>query len=106
MARDGTTPRVLGIFYMTVAQFILFFGLEKKVVTNIMLQFIEVFHRRVAHWVSGKTPQYRHMKYEWIYPPINKVLEEVGLLETNMYIGKRQNIVSDYVATWPIFELC
>ena len=106
MARDGTTPKVLGIFYMTVAQSILVFGLETQVVTKTMLQFIEVFHRRVAHWISGKTPHYRHMKYEWIYPPINKLLEEVGLLETKRYIGKRKNTVSDYVATWPIFELC
>ena len=37
---------------------------------------------------------------------IDKNLEEVGLYSIEHYIQKRQNAVVDYVATWPIFNLC
>ena len=43
---------------------------------------------------------------EWIYPPIDKVLEEVGLYSIEDYVQKRQNTVANYVATQPIFDLC
>ena len=42
---------------------------------------------------------------EWIYPPINKILEKVLLWTTNKFIRKCQNIVADYVPMRPIFEL-
>jgi hypothetical protein len=43
---------------------------------------------------------------EQIYPPIDKVLEEVCLWSIADYIQKQQNTAADYVVTQPIFDLC
>jgi hypothetical protein len=106
LARDGATPRVSGMFYKAVVQSILLFGSETWVVTKPILQALEGFHKRVARRLSGKTPYLCQTTGEWIYPPIDKALEEVGLWPIEKYIEKRQNTVADYVATRPIFELC
>jgi hypothetical protein len=106
LARDGATPRVSGMFYKAVVQSILLFGSETWVVTKPILQALEGFHKRVARRLSGKTPYLCQATGEWIYPPIDKALEEVGLWPIEKYIEKRQNTVADYVATRPIFELC
>jgi hypothetical protein len=71
-----------------------------------MLKALEGFHWRVAHRLAGKQPYVNQRTGEWVYPPINKALEEVGLYSIEHYIKKRQNTVVDYVATWPIFGLC
>eukprot|EP00978_Attheya_sp_CCMP212_P044431 scaffold310270_cov55-Attheya_sp.AAC.1 len=71
-----------------------------------MLQALEGFHRRVAHRIAGKQPYFCRETDEWIYPPIEKALEEVGLWPIKKYTEKRQNTVADYVAMRPIFELC
>eukprot|EP00978_Attheya_sp_CCMP212_P002315 scaffold4796_cov57-Attheya_sp.AAC.3 len=71
-----------------------------------MLKALESFHRRVACHITGKqTLSQQADRGGWMYPPIDKVLEEVGLYSIEDYIQKRQNTVVDYVATWPIFGL-
>eukprot|EP00978_Attheya_sp_CCMP212_P005928 scaffold13219_cov61-Attheya_sp.AAC.4 len=94
------------MFYKAVVQSILLFVSEAWVVTKPMLQALKGFHSRVARQLSGKTPHFCHATYEWIYPPTEKALEEVGLWPIEKYIESCQNAVVDYVATWPIFELC
>jgi hypothetical protein len=106
LTRDGATPRVSGMFYKAVVQSILLFGSETWVVTNTMLKALESFHRRVARRIAGKQPYRCRRTDTWIYPPIDKALEEVGLYSVSHYIEKRQNTVADYVATRPIFDLC
>ena len=71
-----------------------------------MIQDLEGFIHRMAHQIYIKKPHDCRTMYELIYPPIDKVLEEVGLWTTNTYIGKCQNTVSYYVTMQPIFELC
>jgi hypothetical protein len=104
--RDGATPRVSGMFYKAVVQSVLLFGSETWVLSNPMLTALEGFHRRVAHRLAGRQPYLNRWTGEWIYPPIDKVLEEVGMHSIAHYIEKRQNTVADYVATRPIFDLC
>jgi hypothetical protein len=106
LARDGATPRVSRMFYKAVVQSILLFGSETWVMTNPMLKALESFHRRVACRIAGKQPYLHRRTGEWIYPPIDKVLEEVGLYSIEDYVQKRQNTVANYVATQPIFDLC
>eukprot|EP00978_Attheya_sp_CCMP212_P016907 scaffold44614_cov73-Attheya_sp.AAC.4 len=97
LARDGATPRVSGMFYKVVVQSILLFGSTTWVVTKPMLQALEGFHHRVARRLAGKQPYFCRETDEWIYPPIEKVLEEVGLWPIEKYTEKFQNTVADYV---------
>ena len=106
LAREGATPRVSGMFYKAVVQSVLLFGSETWVLSQPMLKALEGFHRRVAWRIAGKQPYLDRRMGEWVYPPIDKVLEEVGMYSIDHYVKKRQNTVADYVATRPIFDLC
>ena len=33
-------------------------------------------------------------------------MSEVGLQEVETYVSRRQNTVAQYIATWPMMELC
>jgi hypothetical protein len=102
LAREGATPRVSGMFYKAVVQSVLLFGSETWVLSQPMLRALEGFHRRVARRLAGKQPYLDRRTGEWVYPPIDKVLEEVGMYSIDHYVKKRQNTVADYVATRPI----
>eukprot|EP00978_Attheya_sp_CCMP212_P026642 scaffold88095_cov64-Attheya_sp.AAC.2 len=73
---------------------ILLFGLETWVVAKPMLQALEGFHHRVVCRIAGKQPYFCRETDEWIYPPIEKALEEVGLWPIKKY-----NTVADTM--WP-----
>jgi hypothetical protein len=104
--REGATPRVSGMFYKAVVQLVMLFGPESWVLLQPMLKALEGFHWRVARRLAGKQPYLDLWTGEWVYPPIDKVLEEVGMYSIDHYVKKRQNAVADYVATRPIFDLC
>jgi L-rhamnose mutarotase len=94
------------MFYKAVVQSVLLFGSETWVLSQPMLTALEGFHWRVARRIADNQPYLDRQTGEWVYPPIDKVLEEVGMYSIAHYIDKRQNTVADYVATRPIFDLC
>jgi hypothetical protein len=92
--------------YKAVVQSVLLFGSETWLLSQPMLKALEGFHQSVACFIAGKQPYLDRWMGEWVYPSINKVLEEVGMYSIDHYVKKRQNTVADYVTTRPIFDLC
>ena len=88
--------------YKAVVQSVLLFASETWLLSQPMLKALEGFHQRVACSIAGKQPYLDRRTGEWVYPPINKVLEEVGIYSIDHYVKKRQNTVADYVTTRPI----
>jgi hypothetical protein len=43
---------------------------------------------------------------EWVYPPLQEVLQEDGLYSMQEYIRRRQRTVEQYIAVLPIHTLC
>ena len=41
----------------------------------------------------------------WTYPPLEDVMVEAGLQEVDTYVSRRQNTVSQFIATRPIMDL-
>ena len=48
----------------------------------------------------------RDMTVMWVYPSLDEVIMSVGLEEVGIYVLRRHNTVSRYIATCPILELC
>ena len=63
------------------------------------------FQHQAVWWISGMGPK-RQLDREWLYPPIGASLATVGLDDIGVYISHYQNMVSQYIVTLPIMELC
>ena len=63
------------------------------------------FHHRVARRILGKMPR-RRAQGTWEYPPLGGVMRENGLEDIDMYIFRRKNTASQYIAMRPILDLC
>ena len=48
----------------------------------------------------------RQLERTWIYPPIGAALATVGLDNIGVYISFCHNTVEQYIATYPITDLC
>ena len=63
LIQEGEYPKLSGIFYKTVAQAVLLFGVEMWVLTRMwvltprMERAMDSFHHRVAQQVTGRQPR-------------------------------------------------
>ena len=64
-----------------------------------------IFQHRVVRWITGKKTR-RWREGGWEYPPLTSDMEEAGFEKIRVYILKRQNRISQYIATQPILYLC
>ena len=42
----------------------------------------------------------------WFYPPLEDVIEKLGLQEVEIYVYRSQNTVTQYIDTRPIMDMC
>ena len=105
MGREGADPKVSGNFYKAVAQAVLIFGAETWVLTQRMERALDSFQYKVARKLTGKQPR-RKKDGIWEYPPLAEALGEAGLEGIRKSITRRQNMVTQYIATRPILDLC
>ena len=94
-----------GIFYVVVVQAVLIFGSEKWVLTPRLEKSLKGFHHWSVWRMEGMVPKRQH-DGTWLYPPIGVALETVGLEDIGVYSARRQNMVTQYIATCPIMDLC
>jgi hypothetical protein len=105
LEKEGASVRAQGMFYKSVVQSILLFGCETWTVTGAMLKVLDIFHHRIARCITGKMAQ-RLPDGEWVYPPLQEVIQESGLCSMQEYIRCRQRMVEQYIAVRPIHTLC
>ena len=70
-----------------------------------MLKTLEGAHIGFTIEIAWMRPR-REEEVWWVYPHLVDVLRSVGLKNIVTYIGRRQNTVTDWVATRPILDLC
>ena len=62
-------------------------------------------HDRVALRMMGRQP--RQWRYGvWTYPPLEDVMAEMGIQEVETYVSRNQKIVTQFIVTRPIMDLC
>ena len=72
------TVRVWAMMYKAVVWMVLLYGRNSWVVTEVMLNFMEVFHHRVDQRIAGMP--YRKVEEEgWERSSVVEALEEAGL---------------------------
>ena len=105
MGREGSNPRVSGVFFEAVVQELLLFGSDTWVMTPHMGRALVRFQHKVTRRITWRHPN-RWEDGGWEYPPLVAEMKEAGFEERGSYILKKQNTVVQYIATRPILDLC
>ena len=103
--RDGAYPQTSRNFYKAVVQVTLLFRAESWVMSPRIGRTMGGFHFRVPYHMSKVHPK-RYVTGRWIYPPLDVAMKSVEMEEVETYVLRLQNTVAQYIATWPILELC
>ena len=64
-----------------------------------------IFHHIMARRISVRQPR-RRMDGSWTYPLLEGNLQGAGMETMETYISRRHNMVTHYIVTQPIFDLC
>ena len=83
----------------------LLFGAETWVVTPKMERALSAFLHGAARRLTGRQAR-REKDGEWHYPSLEGAMKEAGLTDIRTSILKRQNTVTQYIATRPLLDLC
>ena len=103
--REGADPKVSGNFYKAVAEAVLLFGAETWFITQRMEKALGSFWSRVARRLTGKQPR-RKKDGSWDYLPLTEAMGGAGIEGIRKSITRRQNTVSQYIASRLILDLC
>ena len=66
---------------------------------------LDSFQSRVARKLTGRQPR-RGKDGTWYYPLLEGAMKEAGIVRIRTSILRRQNTVTQFIATRPILELC
>ena len=105
MIREGARPQVSGFFFKAVVQSVLLFGTETWVVNPCMGRFLGGFQYQMVRQLRGRL-SLRRSDGRWEYTSSEVEREDTGFEPMETYIWKNQNTGAQYIATWPIMELC
>ena len=105
LGQEGAKMRVSGISFKTVVQVVLLFGSEIWVMNPCMERALGSFQHRVTQRITWRYPR-RQGEGSWDYPPLATGMEEAVFEEIRIYILKKQNKVTQYIAMQPIIDLC
>ena len=66
---------------------------------------LSAFIHGVERRLTGRQPR-RGWDGKWFYPSLEGAMKETGLTDVRTSINRRQNTVTQYIATRPLLELC
>ena len=101
----GGESEGFGTFFKVVSQAVLLFGLETWLLTPRMERDLDSFQHRVVRRLTGRKQRIRG-DGSWSYPPLEEVMGEAGFKGIGKSITRRQNKVTQYIATRQILDLC
>ena len=81
------------------------YGSEMWVMSPRIGKTLGGFHHRVVRILTRWNPKKR-LDVTWGYPPLTEVILYAGIQEVDTYIARRQNTVTQFIATSPIMDLC
>ena len=91
-------------FYIAVKQQVLLFGAETWVLARKMESALDAFQGRVARTLTGRQP-HRGRDGRWFYLSLAGAMKEAGIVQIWTSILRRQNTVTQFIATWTILDL-
>ena len=104
LSREGVRSRVSGFFFKAIVQSVLLFGTEMWVVNPHMGQVQGGFQYQVERRLTGRIPRQR-LDGNWEYTLVEAARAEEGFELMETYIRWRQNVVTQYIATWSLLDL-
>ena len=105
LVREGADSRTVGRFYVVTVQVVLLFGYKRWIMTLRLEKSLKGFQHQAVQRMAGMGLK-RQWDGKWMYTLIGEALEMVGMNKIGVYIAHRQNMVSRYIATCLIMDLC
>ena len=102
---EGADPRVAEMFYGALVQAVLLYGSDMGVLLAAMEKKVEGAHTGFLRQITGKRA-WQIGDGTWETPRAEVVREAAGTQLVVIYIGRRKATVAQWVALWPIFEVC
>jgi hypothetical protein len=87
-------------------QSVLLYGSKTWVLSTAALARLEGFYLRAAYWMAKEHVPRRGPQQQWVYPPLDKVLEECGMHTMEHYIDVRRETIAKYVVGRSIHAEC
>ena len=104
LGREGADPKASRNFYIAVTQQVLLFGAESWVLTVKMEAALDAFQGRVDRRMTGILPR-RDRDRKWQYLPLEGAIKDTGIVRARTSVLRRQNTVTQFVATRTILAL-
>ena len=103
--QEGADARVSGKFFKALVQAVLLFRAETWLLTPSIERDLDSFQNGAAHRLTGRQPRRRGYG-RCVYPLLKESMKEAGFEGIRKSIARRQNTVTQYIATQPIMDLC
>ena len=103
--QGGVRQESVGEFFKVVVQQVLLFGVETWVVTPRMERALSSFMHGAAMRITGRQPR-RGWDRKWFYPSLEGAMKAAGFKDIRTSINTRQNMVTQYITTRPLLDLC
>ena len=94
-----------GNFFKAGVQQVIIFGAEMWVVTPRTERALNSFIHGAARRITGRQPR-RGWDGTWFYPSLEGAMKEAGFTDVRTSINRSQNMVTQYIATRPLLDLC
>ena len=104
LSREGAEPQVSGLFFKSVVQEVLLFGLGTYVVTPRMGRSLGGFQYQVARRMAGRLPR-RKPDRKWTYTSAATSREDSRFQTMEEYILRRNNMVAPYIDTRSLLDM-
>ena len=98
LIQEGADPKLSGNVFKALTQALLLFRAETWVLTPSMERSLSSFQQRVVRQITGRQTRIQGGG-RWEYPPLEEVMAEAGFEGIRTYITRRQNIVTQYIAS-------
>jgi hypothetical protein len=97
LRKENAPPQVSAKFYKAIVQSVLLYGSETWVLSPAALARLEGFHLRAAYRMAKEHVPRSGPQQQWVYLPLDKVLEECGMHTIEHYIDVRRETIAKYV---------
>jgi hypothetical protein len=104
LRREGANPKTMGYFYRAVVQSVLLYSCETWHINPHNIMKLETFHNKVARHITHRHIRKLPNTEIWIYPNMEQVLQQAGLLPLQEYIQKRKTTLLRWAQNRDIYH--
>jgi hypothetical protein len=104
LKREGADTKTMANFYKAVVQASLLYGSDTWHIPNNALIPLQAFHNKVARYISHQHIRKIPNTEIWVYPDMNRVLNDLNLLPISQYIEKRKQTLLKWAQDRPIYQ--